>query len=99
MLLVGLTLREATICDALRDMPARYRAVRAYIVGFRGRHLSEHRPADLHGIGEKLCLDTPRAIVARTTLHRIDLGPRHQLKQFTRLLSHVLHPKMTWNVI
>src|SRR6185436_9701751 len=99
MLLAGLPGAEGAICDPLLYMAARDRAVRTYIVGGSGCHLAEDRPADFHRVREKFGLDPPGPVVPRATLHRVDLGLRHELEQLAGLQSHILHAQVARDVI
>src|SRR5207342_1066528 len=66
--------------DALLDVPRGDRTVRADAVGRSSRHGLEHRPADLHGVGEELFLHPPGAVVTRTPLYGSDLGSGHEFQ-------------------
>src|SRR5688572_13479057 len=59
------------LIDALCNVVARKRAVRAYIVGLHTRHVSEHRPADFHRHRVKLLPRSPHTGMTRATLDRI----------------------------
>src|SRR5258706_12969805 len=99
MLLLRLAQATIALFDTLSNVAAGNRTVRAHVVGCGGRHLAEYRPAYLHRIREKFTLDAPGAIVARTALHRVDLGPRYEFEHLARLLPHVLHTQVAGNVI
>src|SRR6185503_141826 len=53
VLLAGVPGAERAICDPLLYMAGCDRTVRTHIVGGRGCHLAEDRPADLHRVREK----------------------------------------------
>src|SRR3954470_13149134 len=70
---------RAGFLHALYDMPAGDRAVGAHVIRPRIKsfgHLPEHRPADLHRVGEIFRLHAPRAVVPGTALHRVHGGAR-----------------------
>src|SRR5678815_1004384 len=62
------------------------------VIGAGCGHLLEHRLADLHGIGEVLAFDSPRAIMTGATLHHAHLGSGNHLQHVLRLLTDILHP-------
>src|SRR6266581_3717503 len=55
--------RFALRLDPLKDGAARDRAVRADVIRIVLRHLTKHRPTDLHRGLEIFSLDSPRAVV------------------------------------
>src|SRR3989442_3764650 len=84
---------------ALADVPRGDGAVGGYVIRLRLGHLPEHRPPDLHRVGEVLGLHAPGAVVAGAALHRGHRGAGNRLEHLTRLLTHVLHARMAWDVI
>src|SRR6266849_3724331 len=57
------------LLDSLQDRAAGDRTVGTDVIGLVLSHLPEHWPADFHRCIEMLCLDAPRAVMPRASLH------------------------------
>src|SRR5437763_14969796 len=75
------------------------RAIGAYPVRLVLGHLAEHRAADLHRVLVVLLFHAPGAVVPRAALHRLYFRSRERFEHLARLLPHVLHARMTRDVI
>src|SRR6476659_6982660 len=85
--------------DALLDPATRNRAVRADVLRLEVVHPLEDRLADLHRFGEELALHAPGAVVTGASLDRVDRRVGNPLEHFARLLTDVLHARVTRDVI
>ena len=80
--------------DSLHDPPSGNRAIGTHVIRFDFPHLPEHRSADLHRIGEKLALDSVRAVVAGAAFDGTYAGFRNPFQNLARLLADVLHTRV-----
>src|SRR4051812_32878050 len=62
----------------LHDVARGDRAVGTHVFGLSGRHLAEHRAADLHAVLEVLAFHAPRAIVSGAPLDHRHLRAGHE---------------------
>src|SRR5437763_16507030 len=98
-MLLARVARCVAFVHALLDAALRDRAIGRDVIGIAFAHALEHRPTDLHGVGVILGFHAPRAVVSRATLDRIHGGLRDPFERFPRLLTSVLHTRVTRDVI